>query len=367
MCFILLAVTVVVRNHEWLAAGAAAYVLTYSGVAAIHLIIFFAANDRLSMPRSKIRCESIGLSNTSTIFQACAGIAEPDEAESFELVSSCLLGALPIAAWSTTFRRSSRKPIVIMWMLLLAISHVFNNFTLNDHNRHFQIYPKNSVEELPFGRYQAPELGMAWRQSLQELVLSQSTSSPKKQCLYSCFDSGHYIGRSTQEISVYNHLPSASTNRRNGIIFWWAYLALAVLTLFTNDKHAQVPKIAGRALFSMRPFRRGKAHGRKPERISALSLVRLCTQMLSAAAYVGSVIESEIRRSMSATTRADSEPFRAVGQWSSVAFVGLVLTAAIVSYFSQKPRQATHLGESSLCADEESLIEDWDHRRGYAS
>lgn len=80
--------------------------------------------------------------------------------------------------------------------------------------------------------------------------------------------------------------------------------------------------------------------------------------MLSEAAYVGSVIESEIRISMSATTRADSEPFSAVGQWSSVAVVGLVLTAAIVSHFSQKPRQATHLGESSPCADEESPIED---------
>lgn len=367
MCFILLAVTIIIRNHEWLAAGAAAYVLTYSGVAAIHLIVLFAANNRLNMPRSKLRCESINLWNTSTVFHACAGIAEPDAAESFELVSSCLLGALPIAAWSTTFRRSSRKPILIMWMLLLAISHVFNSFALNDHNRHFQICPAKGVEELPYGRYQAPELGMPWLQSLQDLVLSQSTASPKQQCLYSCFNSGHYIGRNSQDIGIYEIWSSTSANRRNGILFWWAYVALAALTLFTNDKHAQVPKIAGKALFSLPPFWRGKTHAKPREKISALSLVRLFTQVLSVAAYVGSIIETEIRRSMSAATRADSEPFSAVGQWSSVAVVGLVLIAALVSKISQKPGQATHLGESRFGGDEENVEEEWDHRRGYAS
>jgi len=162
-CFVLLAVTVIVRNHEWIAAGAAAYVLTYSGVAAIHLIVFFTASDRLKLPSSKSRCELVNLPNSGTKFYACAGIYEPDQQESFYVVSSCLLGALPIAAWSTTFRRSSCKPILVMWMLLSAISHVFNNFTLYDSNRHFQICPAKSVEELPHDHYQAPKLGMPWR------------------------------------------------------------------------------------------------------------------------------------------------------------------------------------------------------------
>lgn len=52
-CFVLLAFTVIIRNHGWLAAGAAASVLTYSGVAAIHLIVFFAvATDSTSLARN---------------------------------------------------------------------------------------------------------------------------------------------------------------------------------------------------------------------------------------------------------------------------------------------------------------------------
>lgn len=158
-CFVLLAFTVIIRNHGWLAAGAAASVLTYSGVAAIHLIVFFAVSDRLDEPSSKSRCEEIKIPNTSTVFKACAGVSDPDWLGSLEIVSICLLGALPMAAWSTTFRKSSCKPIFIMWMFLLAMSNVFYSFTNPDPNRHYRICPTNSMEKTPSGQYQAPGLG----------------------------------------------------------------------------------------------------------------------------------------------------------------------------------------------------------------
>jgi len=198
-------------------------------------------------------------------------------------------------------------------------------------------------------------------------VLSQSTANPKQQCLYSCFNSGHYIGRNSQQIGIYAGGSNTSNNRRNGILFWWAYVALAALTLFTNDKHAQVPRMASQARFSVQPFWRGKTHAGPPEKVNVLSLVRFFTQMLSVAAYLGSIIETEIRKSMLVSSWADSEPFSAVGQWSSVAVMGLVLTGAIVSKISQKPQHATHVGESSFGANEENVTVDWDHRCGYAS
>ncbi|KAK3174115.1 hypothetical protein OEA41_001359 [Lepraria neglecta] len=148
-CYLLLAVTALLRNHQWLAAGAAASVMTYSRVAAIHLIVLFATNDRLNEPSSKARCEPVVLPGTDTTFLACAGIYDPDLGVIFDVINNSLLGALPIAAWSTTFRSSNRKPILIMWMLLLAISHIFYNVTRTDVNRHFQIYPTNQVEKLP--------------------------------------------------------------------------------------------------------------------------------------------------------------------------------------------------------------------------
>ena len=147
-----------------------------------------------------------------------------------------------------------------MWMLLLAISHIFYNVTRTDVNRHIQIYPTNQVEKLPLNQYQAPVLGPAWQQSLQDLAQSQSTNRSSQQCLYSCFDSGDYIGRISQEIDVFDYVysdsytPINSLYRRTGILFWWAYVALAALTLFTIEKQGKLPKIAHKELFTWRQF-----------------------------------------------------------------------------------------------------------------
>ena len=111
--------------------------------------MLFAKIDRLNEPSSKARCEPVVLPGTDTTFLTCAGIYDPDLGVIFDVINKSLLGALPIAAWSTTFRISSRKPILIMWMLLLAVSHIFYNVTRIDVNRYFEICPTNQVEKLP--------------------------------------------------------------------------------------------------------------------------------------------------------------------------------------------------------------------------
>ncbi len=66
ICYLLLIFTVIIRNHIWLAAGAAASVLTYSGVAAIHSLILFATNNILHLQQAKTRCESIPTPGSDT-------------------------------------------------------------------------------------------------------------------------------------------------------------------------------------------------------------------------------------------------------------------------------------------------------------
>ena len=90
-CYLLLAVTALLRNHGWLAAGAAASVMTYSGVAAIHLIVLFATNDIINEPRSKVRCEPIVLPGTDATFLACAGIYDPDFGVIFNVINNSLV------------------------------------------------------------------------------------------------------------------------------------------------------------------------------------------------------------------------------------------------------------------------------------
>jgi len=129
--------TVVIHNHEWLAAGAAASVLNYSGVAAIHLIILFATNARFNMPKTKTHCESVPIPNSSTPFLACAGVNGPDQTLAMAIVNTAMFSALPTAAWSTAFRKSRSKPILIFWIFLLAVGHTFWNLITPDPNLHF--------------------------------------------------------------------------------------------------------------------------------------------------------------------------------------------------------------------------------------
>lgn len=77
ICYLLLVFTVVIRNHGWLAAGAATSVLTYSGVAAVHLLILFGSNNRFHQQQAKTRCEPIPTPGPHTNFLACADIMDP--------------------------------------------------------------------------------------------------------------------------------------------------------------------------------------------------------------------------------------------------------------------------------------------------
>ena len=206
ICYLLLMFTVVIRNHKWLAAGAAASVLTYSGVAAIHLIILFATNDRLNLPKAKLHCESLPIPGASAPFLACAGVNDPDVALSMTIVSSVMLGALPVVAWSTTFKRSTSKAILIFWLLLLAVGHTFYALTTTSPSNSFQICPQDHMEPLPRASYQAPLLDQSWRDSFSSVVSSsqspRNSSSPA--CIYSCFATAGYIGRKPQDITVWD-------------------------------------------------------------------------------------------------------------------------------------------------------------------
>lgn len=241
----------------------------------------------------------------------------------------------------------------------MAIGHVFYNFIVLSRNYHFQICPANSMETLPLSQYQAPELGPQWRQSFQDLVLSQHSANPVQQCLYSCFDTHGYLGRTGQDIGVFPGLPSNreswQANRKSAIAFWWGYLALAALTLFVDDNHRQGSHRAGTMTFSRQLIWSGK-----PRKVDTLASLRIFSQICGAAAYVGGVGKAAFN-DYEAIPIAD-EPFSAVGQWSSVACVLLVFTAAVVCKISQKQGVASSVG-----TDDETVVEVWDHRCGYAS
>ena len=402
--YLLFVFAIVFRGHEWLTAGAAASVMTYSGVAAIHMIVLFIPNDRYDISKTKSLCESIALPGSGAPFLACNGVVEPDLDAAFQTLNTALIGALPLAAWSKTFRASNRKPIFLLWIILLSVGHVFYNIAYADVNRHFQICPRFHVVSLPQNNYQSALLNPTWHLSLHALVSGQRPQNSignvnetlDNSCLYSCFASQAYTGRTPHEIGVYEPLPPMyGTSRWDSITAWWALLALGLLTFFTSEKPKLLPQVVHKPLFALRPwpvartwwsrcFGSSEDYMLRQEvlQISAIKLVGFLTQFLSVAAFVGNIIYTKAIEYQQQTARLQSESFSAVGQWGGVAVVVQVLIAVIVGYSwriikgqGEKDLElSTHCTTSLMSGsgetfrkDEETGDEEWDCRVGYAS
>lgn len=210
-------------------------------------------------------------------------------------------------------------------------------------------------------------------------------------------------------------LKNDATHRRDGIISWWAYTFLAFLTLFTIEKKERLPKGLHKLLFSIEYRRQPLASrwkwktvtniaikGTKDSiittdscedttsvkiHITILNVAQLFTQLVSVVAFCGSIIVQERQNARGWSTRS-LEPFAAVGQWSNLAVVFLMLVAAGVG------RIWAGTGAGSAVVEEERRLEegvqldddaksdywrdgededvgtekeDWDWRVGYAS
>ena len=411
ICYVLLIFTIIIRNHEWLAAGAAASVMTYSGVAAIHYIMYFATDNMFNPPKVKTYCERLPVPRTSDPFYACAGVSDPDASKAVDILGSVMLGALPMSAISNTFRKSSGNAILTFWLLLLAVGHTFANLVLFDPNYHFQICPKDNIEPLPGTDFQPPLLDQSWRDSFHSLVSNPNQSFQSLEnkssltCIYSCFATTGYIGRRTQDIRVIGlstsgpFIKTGAQNRSGGIVFWWVYTCLAFFTLFTTVKRGLLPKWVHRRVSSLEYCEQALASSStwrnvsnmgisrstvsnpsssemtSPRtRITILTIFQFFTQFASVVAFAGSVIYLESNHDRGGIN-AESEPFAAVGQWSNLAVVLLVLLAAAISRIwggsgdkdmAAEPRRLEDW-RISEDGNVEREREDWDWRVGYAS
>ena len=304
----------------------------------------------------------------------------------------------------------------MFWLLLLAVGHTFWSLTVLDQNFHFQICPKGYVEPLPKPNFQAPLSDDTWSKSFRSLVLASQQASPFLEngsvpaCLYSCFATTAYIGRSSQDIIVAisgtpNYLIKSMSGQRLGsIIFWWAYAFLALLTLFTTEKKGRLPKWVGKRVCSVEyrhqswmslwkcknknehatniddkgqgrgndtttanSLATAKPHPMKHFQITFLQLIQFITQLSSIAAFGGSILYNEISDVKTQVLFLEQEQFAAVGQWSCVAVVILVLFAAVVGrIWAADERRSLENGDERR--DKEWMdMEEWDWRVGYAS
>lgn len=401
ICYLLLVFTIVIRNHQWLAVGAAASVLTYSGVAAIHLII-------LSISIRSTSCESRLISSSSASFvdqlDACVKVIDPDFNLSVAITTSVMMGVLPVISWSKTFRRSTSKAILLLWFSLLAIGNLINFAdTLTGaepSGKQFQICPKDDIEHLPKVKFQAPFLNQTWRDSFSAFIRTpqQYSRSPRNSsspaCFYSCFATTAYLGRKDQNIVVWDSVLVPNPVFKNDAAFLYGctlfltYTFIALLTLCTTSSEGLLTKGLRKISieYSRQPgssrwkgniaIKRTRASVTTDsseattlvkKHVTMLKVVQFFTQLISFGAFCGNIIFQEMQNSQ-AWEDLTQEPFAAVGQWSNLAVVLLVLVAAWLGRIlsgegERRPEEGFELDDRRDGEDEE----DWDWRVGYAS
>ena len=367
ICYFLLIFTIIIRNYKWLAAGAAASVMTYSGVAAIHVIILFETGDRFKPRKAKLGCERLPIPGMSNPFFACPGVQDPDVAVAVAILSCVMLGALPMAALSRTFRQTTGRVILMFWLLLLAVGHTFDNLIWQDPNLQYQICPKDNIQPLPGFNYQAPLLDQSWLDSFHSLISATQQASQNVEngsslaCIYSCFASTAYMGRRQQDIGIHvaidypePFIKNSAQTRLGGNMFWWLYTVLAFLSLFTTETSGQLPKWVHKRVFLLencqqalglrwtwKPVMKfatkstnapntGSSEATDPKPcITIFTLVRFWTQFISVVVFCGSIVYLEVSNAPSWSTM-ELESFAAIGQWSNLAVVLLVLLAAVI-------------------------------------
>ncbi|ERF69101.1 hypothetical protein EPUS_01057 [Endocarpon pusillum Z07020] len=94
----------------------------YSGVAAVHQILIF---DSAPEHRGTFNLRGISASRYQLHFANIHGLDDQDRDTACRVVGAALLAILHMAMWSMVFKKAAARPIFVLWMPLMASSHVF--------------------------------------------------------------------------------------------------------------------------------------------------------------------------------------------------------------------------------------------------
>lgn len=359
-----------------LASGAAAGALYYAGVAAVHQMLIFGFG--LQTQRYST-CQPLPLFGTNTSLPVCYGFDDMDRDSACIVVGVGLLAGLPMAVWSSVFHQSAARPILVLWMLLLAASHVFCTVSKTETTVHFQICPLNVSEPSPGASYVAGALDSAWLASFSALTQGQKvTFANGLKCLYSVFEPQHYPLAAGRPALPLDNLQGALDQtpsphfRPLGLAFWAIYFAFAVIVVLdpearkiTTSSSKALPSPPKFTRFSCRPLAmlcgkmaKDPATTKEPtkplqKRNIPLSLLQTATTVLhcfrsvlaliprylSAAMFFGYVIFLEWTH----WDAPETEGFMAIGQLGALIGVALVIVGVgfgSVAEQSQAPGEA---------------------------
>jgi hypothetical protein len=340
--YTLVGIVVLIRKQVWLAAGASAYIMTYSGAAAVHAIILCSIH---ASSTSWLPDGHVWLGNSKTIWIRGL-VLDLDTDATLAIVGVGFLMLLPLAVYSTTFQRSKAKPILAAWGVLIligAICCLVTLFTVNTNSdgsfNQYRICNTN-VTDYHSILNTLPLLGDDWNQTINNFFNSQPTTS--KSCFYPCLYSSQILhSPSDITITLYPIVQAGSSR-------YWAfkilealvyacvplYIVGGIILLLHKRFWDHSPKDES-ALLSMRNRFIALASGLMTPK-TGLEFVFVCFQAYALVFAPFVMVVFVIFAEFSLSLDPESESIRHVGQWQPLVSVGLVGIAALLSRYSDK-------------------------------
>lgn len=353
----LLVTVIVLRRQHWLAVGAAATCLTYGGGAAIHAWIL--ACMRL-YPSSQVLDGVVQLPNGQEHWISAA-VLELDNDGALAVVGAGFLITLPMALWSSQFRRSAAKPILVLWTVLMSIGMICCLVSL---------YGIDATSDGPFRQYrfchpskndsfpvtsggEVVSIEGDWNSTIWKHFSQEDKDFPG--CIYPCFNTKGIL-RDQEEITVISFPDILPSDPQYWVLVFIKAMVygcvpstmlfcLGVLLLRLSGFSTSSGKLA---------IRNNGASERRHKSIQVLVwLINSYAKILTPITFIAFVVwvEIEIRLDIR------SETYHHVGQWTTLVYFGLVITSAIIGKFWEVygTRRRTHGDENPVRSLRESL------------
>lgn len=323
LLFVLLSFALMARNHTWLAAGALASALTFSGVAVIHAFILLCANG------------------INTVDPDCNPLSRI-------LLGTCAF-TVPLSGWSESIRHLKAEPIIRAWAafifagtLAIIITSGFNDLDVP------RIAPASCSRAIS-GRYEFKTYDIRVPGDIVTAVLVPKAIWEDYNCTADCADQTppHNILRAGQRLiprlGTLASERSSEEGLANKIPSFYLLSAMTFMIAIAFDKSSQ------RIRFWMWHHLSGSSQSAPPSVVSKIRrdilkaagffipFFSLGPAMFSPVILFLYMILPEFTVSGNLT---ESEPPSAIGQWSPWASVALVLLAALTRRYWHDVRRS---------------------------
>jgi hypothetical protein len=185
---------IIFRRKDWLAAGAAATCMIYSGTAPVHAM---ALVPSLGQATVSVLDGNVTFLNGSGV--AVTAIAQDlDNHGTIAILGAGLLATFPVAMFSTQFRHSGAVPALILWIFLLYVGFVCSVISNFEPNRstsgsipQYRFCSPGYKDTLPFSGTPARIINNNWNQTIWTYFTNPTVNSPN--CIYPCLSSTYFL------------------------------------------------------------------------------------------------------------------------------------------------------------------------------